>query len=311
MRALAVALLIPMTAQADFLRDYAETRGFLQGRPVAARPTPDGKHVLFLRSPPRSPEQSLWELEVAGGQSRELLTPAQLLGGAVEKLSAEERARRERQRVSSRGFTAFEISDDGALLLLTLSGRLYTVRRADRHTTELPTGPDALDPKLSPDGKRVAYVRNGDLYVLELNGKSERRLTHSDDPRVSNGVAEFVAQEEMFRYTGYWWSPDSRAIAYEQADNRPVETFQLADPAHPERPSHAVPYPRPGHNNAEVKLGIISANGGKPAWVSWDHARYPYLASVVWRNGPLTLVVQSRDQKDLAVLAADGRGETR
>src|SRR5579871_1170442 len=133
MRALAVALLIPMTAQADFLRDYAETRGFLQGRPVAARPTPDGKHVLFLRSPPRSPEQSLWELEVAGGQSRELLTPAQLLGGAVEKLSAEERARRERQRVSSRGFTAFEISDDGALLLLTLSGRLYRSPRRPPH----------------------------------------------------------------------------------------------------------------------------------------------------------------------------------
>ncbi len=315
MRAL-VALLLPMTALADpptdFLRSYTETRGYMLGRPVAARPTPDGKAVLFLRSTARSPELSLWEYQVAGGAARELITPQEILRGASEHLSAEERARRERQRVTLRGFTAFDLSDDGALLLVTLSGRLYTVRRGDGKVTALATGEGVIDPKLSPDGKRVAYVRDRDLYVLDLDGAGhERRLTTSNDPHVTNGLAEFVAQEEMFRFTGYWWSPDGKSLAYEEADTRGVETFQLADPARPDEPPHPVPYPRPGKANAAVRLAVIAAGGGKPAFVEWDRARFPYLATVSWgAGGPLTLLVQSRDQRDEELLAADAHGKT-
>src|SRR6185436_11896289 len=77
-----------------FLRAFAETRGFVLGRPTAIRPTPDGSAVLFLRSPPRQPTLALYELAVATGQTRELVTPAQLLGGAEEQLSVAEKARR-------------------------------------------------------------------------------------------------------------------------------------------------------------------------------------------------------------------------
>src|SRR5918995_1461782 len=78
---------------AAFLRQYSETRGFTLGRPVAIRPTPDGKHVLFLRSPARSPKRSLFEFDVATGKTRELLTPEMLLKGGEEKLTPEEKAR--------------------------------------------------------------------------------------------------------------------------------------------------------------------------------------------------------------------------
>src|SRR5262249_49373777 len=156
--------------------------------------------------------------------------PADLLRGAEEKLSPAERARRERQRISTRGFTAFELSEDGALVLVSLSGRLYTVRRPGGEVAELKTGPTpAIDPHLSPSGRRVAYVRDRDLYVYDLAAQKERRLTESPHPRVTNGLAEFVAQEEMDRPSGFWWSPDSRWIAFEEADTRPVETLRLFD----------------------------------------------------------------------------------
>src|SRR5262245_40685391 len=101
----------------QFLRDYSETRGFMLGRPVQAKPTPDGKAVLFLRSEARKPRLSLYEFDVASAKTRELLTPETLLKGAEETLSAEEKARRERMRVSAGGFSSYQLSEDGSLIL--------------------------------------------------------------------------------------------------------------------------------------------------------------------------------------------------
>jgi dipeptidyl-peptidase-4 len=317
-RPLVLLLLVARPAAADdFLRQHALTRGFMLGRPVGAKPTPDGKSIVFLRAQPRDPVQSLYELDVASGQTRELCTPASILplgkaGGGDEQLSPAERARRERMRVSTRGFTAFDLSDDGARVLVTLSGRLHVVERASGRVRELKTGPSpAIDPRFSPDGRHVAYVRDRDLYVYDLDGDRERRLTTSAHPRVTNGLAEFVAQEEMDRFSGFWWSPDSRRLAYEQADSRPVETFRVSDVLHPESAPEETAYPRAGTPNAIVRLGVIPVGGGATTWVGWDAARLPYLAQVVWKDGPLTLVVVSREQHDLEVLAADENGRTR
>src|SRR5215471_5694624 len=131
-----------------FLRSYAETRGFMLGRPAGAKPTPDGKAVLFLRAQARVPKLRLYEFNVASGKTRELLTPEQVLKGADEHLSAEEKARRERMRVSVGGFTNFQLSEDGALILVSLSGKLYVVERDGGRVRELQTGPGTvLDPK--------------------------------------------------------------------------------------------------------------------------------------------------------------------
>src|SRR5439155_166300 len=125
--------------------------------------------VLFLRSEARSAKMSLFEFDVATGKTRELISHAEVLKGAKEKLSPEEIAARERMRVSVGGFTNFQLNDDGDLILLSLSGRLYTVERATRKARELPTGKGfLLDPKFSPDGKKVSFVRDHDLFVLDL-----------------------------------------------------------------------------------------------------------------------------------------------
>lgn len=293
-----------------FLRDYAQTHKFLLGRPQKARPAPDGLAVLFLRAPARVPELWLYEFDVRTGQTRKLLSPEDVLKGAAEALAPEERARRERMRVAVRGFTSFDLSRDGETILLTLSGRLYTIERRTLKVRELRTGPTpAIDPQLSPDGHKVAYVRERDLYVLDLPTQRERRLTKSGHPHITNGLAEFVAQEEMHRYSGFAWAPDSRRLVFEEADSRAVEVFHIVDPAHPEA-VHESSYPRPGKDNARVRLGIVWIDKGAkgPAWVRWDAERFPYLCTFRWpenAHAPLTLVVMDRRQQELQVLAVD------
>lgn len=295
------------TLDTRFLRDHAATRGFMLGRPVKAKPTPNGQTVLFLRSQPRVAKMSLFAFEVATKQTRELLTPEQLLKGAEEHLSPEEKARRERQRVSVGGFTDYQLSDDGAHVLLSLSSRLYVLTRATSHVRELKTGKGTLlDPKFAPDSQSIAYVLDHDVYVYDLASDRERRLTTGGSARLTHGLAEFVAQEEMGRFSGYWWSPDAKSIAYEEADASGVETWYVADPARPEQSPHPTFYPRPGKANVKVRLGIVPVTGGATVWVSWDAARYEYLASVRWdRHGPLTLAIQDRKQQELVLLRAD------
>ena len=294
-----------------FLRDYAQTRGFMLGRPVNAVPAPDGKSVLFLRAASaREPSQELYEFDVASGQTRRLLSPMDALKGAGDQLSPEEKARRERQRISVGGFTAFSISKDSARVLLQLSGKLYVLTRASGAVAELATGPGTiLDPKFSPDGKSVAYVRNYDVCVFDLATGREHAVTTGGTETVSHGLAEFVAQEEMARFSGYWWSPDSQSIVYQENDASKVEVWYAADPAQPGNAPEKTFYPRPGKENVAVRLGIVGFLGAVPiskGRINWDHETYPYLGKVTWsERGPLTLTVLSRDQTDLALLACD------
>jgi dipeptidyl-peptidase-4 len=305
-RRLATALLLTLlTSRAgadEFLRRYAETRGFSLGRPVSPRPTPDGKSVLFLRSAAREAVQALYELDVASGKTRTLLTAADLLKGGDEKMSVEERARRERMRMSTRGLSGFQLSEDGARLLIPLSGRLFVYERASQKVDDLAAGAEA---HLSPDGKRVAYVRDRDVFVMELATKKETRLTKSASAKISYGSPEFVAQEEMDRFDGMWWSPDSRALAVEEVDAAPVEVFHLMDLLRPESEPDAVPYPRAGTANVKVRLGVVAASGGAMRFVEWDAAKLPYLASVRWKDGPLTIAVEDRVQQNLELRRVD------
>jgi dipeptidyl-peptidase-4 len=311
---LLVALILPcglaLGASEDpsitFFRDLAETRNYTLGRPVSPRPTPDGSAVIFLRGGPRDPVLRLYELDVASGRERELITPAQLLGNAEEVLSPEEKAHRERTRNSLRGFTDFELSKDGSQLIVTLSGKLYVVNRADGKVTALP-GKDWIAPHFSPDGAFVAAVQAGELNVIDLATLKVRALTTGASATLSHGAAEFIAQEEMERDDGYWWSPDSLWIAYQETDESGVEARYIADPLNPQIPPRKSAYPHAGSANARVRLGVISRDGGETRWIPWDGEKYPYLARVEWREAgaPLTLVVEDRRQQDERVLAAD------
>lgn len=311
---LAARLLLPPAVRAGealspaFLRDYAETRGFRLGRPTGFQVVPDGSAVLFLRASARSARQGLYEFEVSTGRLREWVPPGGLSGGGTEGLSDAEKARRERMRVSVAGVTSFELSKDGRQILVPLGGRLLWVDRSSGAIRELPLRGEAFDPKLSPEGRSVGFVRDHDVWALDLKRGREWRVTKGGSAVMPHGEAEFVAAEEMSRFTGWWWSPDGTQVAFQETDTRGVEVWQVADPAHPESAPRPQPYPRPGHANVGVRLGIIPARGGRVRWVEWDSRRHPYLARVDWhRAGGLTLVVQSRDQKEVVVLSAEPR----
>lgn len=294
---------------AAFLRLYSETRGFTLGRPVAVKPTPDGKHVLFLRSPANSPKRSLFEFDTATGKTRELLTPEVLLKGGEEKLTPEEKARRERMRVSAGGFADYQLDEAGKLILLPLSGKLFVFDRATEKARELrATAGTILDAKFARDGKKVAYVRDHDVYVYDLASDKESAVTRGGTETKTHGLAEFVAQEEMGRFGGFWWSPDGQHIAYEEADHEGVETWYVADPTKPDqKPLHQF-YPRPGKKNVSVRLGIVPVTGGDTVWVDWNRNEYEYLAAVRWdKHGPLTILVQDRKQQEKVLFRVDPR----
>ncbi|WP_414660395.1 S9 family peptidase [Horticoccus sp. 23ND18S-11] len=294
--------------QFTYFRDLAETRNYTLGRPVSPKLTPDGRHALFLRAQPRDPTLRLFEVELSTGRERELLTPEQLLAGGSETLSAEEKARRERQRQSLKGFTAFQLSTDGTRLLVTLSGRLYLVERSTAAVTALP-GTGWVDPRFSPDGRFVAAAgADRELHVIDLASRplAARPVTTGATATLSHGTAEFVAQEEMSRREGYWWSPDASTLLVQETDESAVETRYVADPLQPEVPPTKFFYPRAGTPNAVVRLHLVPRTGGAPRAVAWDHAAFPYLAGVLWpARAPLTILVQNREQTDQRLLAVN------
>ena len=304
----------------ELLEAATRSDNFSLGRPFHVRPLDDGRTVLFLRSGPRSRKSDIWSFDVENGEERLLLAASELLAGEREAISVEEQARLERARIRTSGFTGFAVA--GRRLIAKLSGRLYLYdigRRAWARLT-LPEG-TILDPRLSPDGARLAFVLDNDLYVAKIKkiGVSGdelkprvKRLTKGGTARTPNGLAEFVAQEEMGRMSGYWWRSDGEALAYQSNDSTEVETFTIADAARPETAPIQFPYPRPGKKNVQVRLFTVDRKGKGRTEVLWDRVSFPYLARVAWTpKGELSLLVQSRDQRRQAFLLAGPDGLTR
>lgn len=167
----------------DFLRQYAETYRFSLGRPRSAQIEPGGSAVLFLRAQPRSFVHDLCEFDCQTQSERVLLTANQILLGEDkendEKLSAEEKALRERLRLATRGIARFDLSDDGTKVLVPLSDRLFVVERESGKSTEVKTSASGFpfDPSLSPDGQRLACVRNGETSLCRCSSSTARPTT--------------------------------------------------------------------------------------------------------------------------------------
>jgi dipeptidyl-peptidase-4 len=296
----------------EFLDQFAATYRFRLGTPRSFTVTPDGNAVLFLRSGPRSFVQDLFVFDVATGQERPLLTADQVLAGGQEHLTAEELARRERMRMASRGIAGYDLSDDGTKVLVPLSGRLFVIdlpaaMRGEIRPVEIKSAAGfPIDPQFSPDATKLACVRDGEVYVTDLASGKETRITSGAGGPITHGEAEFVAQEEMSRFHGYWWSPEGAKIAYQRTDTAGMEMFHIADPVNPNAEPRAWPYPRAGKQNADVRLGIVPVAGGETVWVNWDRAAYPYLATVTWsKHAPLTILVQNRAQTEQVLYAVD------
>jgi dipeptidyl-peptidase-4 len=304
-----------------FPRRHARTRGFTLGRPRGFAVGADGARVAFLRSAAGDdPVNRLWVLDLASGGERLVADPAALLADPGD-VPAAELARRERARERAGGIVAFGADRDLTVAAFALAGRLFVAdltaaapaapgSREPRPSPAPPrelAGGGVLDPRVDPTGRRVAWVAGGAVHVAALAAAAATRspLVGEHDPEVTWGLAEFVAAEEMDRDRGYWWAPDGERLAVARVDTGAVRRFHLTDPADPAAEPAALPYPAAGTANAEVRLAVVGLDGGRVE-VGWDRAAFPYLAAVVWEpGGPLTLLVQSRDQTEARVLSAD------
>lgn len=291
----------------------ARTRRFTYGAPRAVTVGADGARVVFLRSGgPQDAVDRLYVYDVATGTERLIADPAEMPGDSgTERMTAAERALRERTRLSASGIGSFAIDPDARIAAFALGGRLY---RADLLTGEVSICEAAggvIDPRPDPTGRRIAYVSTETGHgALRVTGDAGDSLI-AGEREISWGLAEFIAAEEFARYRGYWWAPDGTSLMAARVDEARVNRWHLADPTDPGEVPRVIAYPHAGSDNAEVSLHLLDLDGG---WVDvhWDRETYPYVVAVSWTEtgGPLITVLRRLQQHGL-VLAVDPRtGET-
>lgn len=338
-----------------FPRLRARTLRFGCGAPRSAQTVGDGSRALFLRSDgPEDLVTALWLSwfdESGEHHETKLADPRELLGATAdsEDVPAEEKARRERAREGGTGIVGYSADDDGNRIVFTINGRLFLTDidwndetgAPEPHTRELAGEwldedpamyTPVLNPRIAPDGEHVLYTTGSYLMLVDIGGELGDRITavygvsveDEDGNPAENtwkiGLAEFVAGEEMDRYDGFWWAPDSQHVLFESFDTADEPTWHISDPADPEKPDAGRRYPRALTHNADVYLTVITlafdendryAGITGNADVDWDREAYEYVAAVNWRRGhdPLVLVQnrrQTRDQVLEVAVAADG-----
>ena len=274
--------------------------------------SPDGTRVTFLQGKATNSGQlDLWEYNIQDGVKRMLVDSEALLGKA-EVLSEVEKARRERQRVYTTGIVEYYFSDDGKALLFPLGGDVYHLPIGG--TVKRLTSTDAYetDIRFSPKGRYASYVREQNLYIYDLAAGAERPITREGGGTVSYATAEFVAQEEMDRVTGYWWSPNEKYIALSRIEEAPVKVVDRYELGDGGVTTITQRYPFAGTANVEVKLGVVTLMGAPMKWVPLGDEEDIYLTRVNWlADGEnVSYQVQSRDQKTLDLMVADAETTT-
>ena len=276
-------------------------------QPRALRLSPDGTLLTSLR--PRADERErfdLWATDTRTGAER-MLVDSKAIGSGAE-LSEAEKMQRERARIGgSRGIVAYDWAPDGRSILVPLDGDLYlaSLDGQVRRLTNTPGG--ELNPVVSPRGGFVSFVRDQNLWAQPLGGGEAKALTTDGAGTVHWGEAEFVAQEEMDRRTGYWWSPDDRLVAVERFDEAPVKVFTRASIGATGTRVYEQRYPAAGTPNVLVELYVMRPDGSGRVKVDLGAERDIYLARVDWTPDGSALLVQrqTRDQTRLDMLRVD------
>jgi dipeptidyl-peptidase-4 len=270
--------------------------------------SPDGQLITYLKARPEDQNAlDLWAAPTRGGEPFRLID-SKALAPEQKTLSEAEKARRERERISQRGVVEYEWDDQGKFVLVPLDGDLWLAERATGKVRRLTRTPgDEIDAKVSPKGDFVSYVRDQNLYVMDLATGQERALTTDGKGTLSFGISEFVAQEEMQRFTGYWWSPDEKHIALTRVDESGVDVIPRLDIGPEGVKMIDQRYPRAGRPNAVVELYVEDLATGAKVKVDLGGDPDIYLARAGWSKDGRTLYVerQTRDQKRLDLLSVD------
>ncbi len=308
----------------DFPLQYARTQRFTRGRPRTVTVSPDGERVWFLSS--QAGDDGIHHLflhTTADGRTRRIVDAAPAAGG---DLTDAERARRERLREGGGGIVGYATDHAAARTTFVLGGEVHVVDALGNDLVVATDGP-LFDPRLSPDGRRLAGVVGTSVHLADLPADlagaadthpvSARRIIGPapDEDAVTWGVAEFAAAEEMGRQRGFWFAPDGRRLLVARVDESAVAVVHLAEPAEPTRAPRRHRYPFAGTTNATVDLHLLDLSGTDPAA---DRVVAPpadveaeYLVDVSWEPGHPALVTwQDRAQNRLVTTALDDEAAT-
>ena len=282
--------------------------GGLTGRaPENVQWSPDSAQLSFVQRDDTGEHGELWSINPATGEKKVLVSEAKLssLAPDVNKIKNE----REKERITRYSVAAYHWSPDSKSLLFDSLGQLWLFRLESGTAVQFTSAPEPSDdPKFSPDGNHVAYVRKHNLYVRPVSGESDKQLTKDKDENLLNGEVDWVYAEELDVRSNYFWSPDSSQIVFLQMDESKVPSYPITDwlPLNPQVEQEK--YPKPGDPNPAVRLGVINAKGGGVKWISLTEDRDIYIPRFGWiRDGLLWAQVLNRKQDTLDIYFVDAK----
>ncbi len=280
--------------------------GGITGRaPETVKWSPDNTKLSFVQRDDSGEHGELWYVDAATGEKKVLVSEVKLnaLAPAADKIKNE----REKERVTRYHVAAYQWAPDSQHLLFDSKGQLWLYDLGNGTAVQVTSAPEpSQDPKFSPDGQRLAYVRKHNLYVRPISGEREKALTKDEDENLLNGEVDWVYAEELNVRSNYFWSPEGKDIAYLQMDETKVPTYPIVDwmPAHPNVDLEK--YPKAGDPNPTVRLGVVSSSGGKTKWVTPTDETDIYIPRFGWvREGLLWVEVVNRAQDRLDLYFVD------
>jgi dipeptidyl-peptidase-4 len=273
--------------------------------------SPDDDVITYLFSPEGSLTRQLHVFDPDTGSARLLVTASDAVM-TEEDIPLEEVLRRERQRQREVGVTQYAWARHASRILVPLHGDVYLLDGLDATLRKIVSndGKPVIDPQFSPDGRQVAFVQDAELYVVGADGGEPRQLTQgARDAGTTHGLAEYVAQEEMDRHHGFWWSLDSRWIAFTEVDDTHIPVYRIVHQGKDSVGAGAQEehrYPFAGQANAKVRLAVVSVDGGEPVWMDLGGDEDMYLARVQWLpDGSLSAQLENREQTKLEIVRFD------
>ena len=287
--------------------------GGITGRePETIKWSLDNTKFSFIQRDDSGDHGELWYVDATTGEKKVLVSEVKLaaLAPPISKIKDE----REKERITRYHVASYLWAPDSKHLLFDSQGQLWIYSVDSGTAVQFTSSPEpGLDPKFSPDGGRVAYVRTHNLYVRPVSGKDEKQLTKDKDENLLNGEVDWVYAEELSVRSNYFWSPDGDNIVFLQMDETRVPTYPITDwlPTHPTVDMEK--YPKAGDANPAVRLGVISSSGGKVKWISLTDETDIYVPRFGWvRDGLLWAEVLNRTQDKMDIYFVDAHsGQSR
>jgi dipeptidyl-peptidase-4 len=291
----------PLTVETMF-----QPGGLIGRGPETTEWSPDGTKYSYVQRDDRAEKGELWYVEAGTGEKKVLVSAAKLasLDPDVNKVNNE----REKERLTRYHVAAYSWGPDSKHLLFDSQGQLWLFDLESQTAVQFTSAADPSgDPKFSPDGKHVAYVRKHNLYVRPADGKDEKQLTKDTDENLFNGDIDWVYAEELAVRSNYFWSPDSREIVFLHMDETKVPTNPITDwmPTHPTVDPQK--YPKVGDPNPVVKLGVADVDRGKVRWISLPGDEDSYVPRFGWAKEGVIWALQlnrTQDKMDLYFIDA-------